>query len=33
VDEQKALGFLKGDIDIKGHSDLSVISEAAQRMK
>jgi hypothetical protein len=25
--------FLKGDIDIKGHSDLSVISEAAQRMK
>ena len=33
VDEQKALGFLKGDIDIKGHSDLSVISEAAQRLK
>ena len=33
VDEQKALGFLKSDIDIKGHSDLSVISEAAQRLK
>jgi NitT/TauT family transport system substrate-binding protein len=33
VDEQKALGFLKGDIDIKGHSDLTLISEAAQRLK
>ena len=33
VDEQKTLGFLKGGIDIKGHSDLSLISEAAQRLK
>ena len=33
VDEQKTLGFLKDNIDIKGHSDLSVISEAAQRLK
>jgi sulfonate transport system substrate-binding protein len=33
VDEQKALGFLKGSIDIKEHSDLSLIAEAAQRLK
>jgi sulfonate transport system substrate-binding protein len=33
VDEQKALGFLKGGIDIKGHSDLSLITQAAQRLK
>jgi sulfonate transport system substrate-binding protein len=33
VDEQKALGFLKGDVDIKQHSDLSLITQAAQRLK
>jgi NitT/TauT family transport system substrate-binding protein len=33
VDEQKTLGFLKGNLDIKGHSDLSLITEAAQRLK
>jgi NitT/TauT family transport system substrate-binding protein len=33
VDEQKALGFLKGGIDIKQHSDLSLITQAAQRLK
>jgi NitT/TauT family transport system substrate-binding protein len=33
VDEQKTLGFLKGSLDIKGHSDLSLITEAAQRLK
>lgn len=30
---QKELGFLKGDVDVKKHADLSLIQEAAARLK
>jgi ABC-type nitrate/sulfonate/bicarbonate transport system substrate-binding protein len=33
VDLQRELGFLKGPIDVRKHSDLSVVREAAARVK
>ena len=30
---QKELGFLKGDVDVKSHADLSMVKEAAARIK
>ena len=30
---QKELGFLKGDVDVKAHADLSLVEEAAKRLK
>jgi NitT/TauT family transport system substrate-binding protein len=30
---QKELGFIKGDIDVKTHADLSLVEEAAKRLK
>jgi sulfonate transport system substrate-binding protein len=30
---QKELGFLKGDVDVKSHADLSMVKEAAARVK
>ena len=30
---QKELGFLKTDIDVKTYSDLSLVEEAAKRLK
>ncbi len=33
VDMTKALGFVNASVDVKAHSDLSLIEEAAQRLK
>jgi NitT/TauT family transport system substrate-binding protein len=33
LDTQKSLGFLNADIDVKQHSDLSMVTEAAARIK
>jgi sulfonate transport system substrate-binding protein len=33
VDIQKDLGFLKSGFDVKAHADLSIVAEAAQRLK
>ena len=33
VDMTRDLGFAKGSLDVKGHSDLSLIKEAASRLK
>jgi sulfonate transport system substrate-binding protein len=33
VDLQRELGFLKGAVDIKKHADLSIVEEAASRLK
>jgi NitT/TauT family transport system substrate-binding protein len=30
---QKELGFIKSDIDVKKYSDLSLVEEAAKRVK
>ena len=30
---QKDLGFIRGDIDVKTHADLSIVEEAAKRLK
>jgi len=32
LDQQKELGFLKGKIDVKKYSDLSMVEEAAKRL-
>jgi NitT/TauT family transport system substrate-binding protein len=33
IDTQKQLGFLKSDFDVKKYSDLSIVEEAAKRLK
>jgi sulfonate transport system substrate-binding protein len=33
IDVQRDLGFLKGPIDIQKYADLSLVKEAAQRVK
>jgi sulfonate transport system substrate-binding protein len=33
VDVTKALGFVQASIDVKAHSDLSLIEEAAKRLQ
>jgi sulfonate transport system substrate-binding protein len=33
IDTQKQLGFLKSDFDVKKYADLSIVGEAAQRLK
>jgi len=33
VDLVKDLGFVKASVDIKKHSDLSIVEEAAKRLK
>ncbi len=33
VDMTKDLGFVKASFDVKAHSDLSLIEEAAKRLK
>ena len=33
IDVQRELGFLKGPIDIQKYADLSIVKEAAQRLK
>ena len=33
VDLMKDLGFIKASVDVKSHSDLSLVQEAAQRLK
>jgi hypothetical protein len=33
VDAQRELGFLKADLDIRKYADLSVVEEAAARLK
>jgi hypothetical protein len=33
VDMTRELGFARGSVDVKAHSDLSLIKEAASRLK
>jgi NitT/TauT family transport system substrate-binding protein len=33
IDTQQELGFLKAKFDVKAHSDLSLVEEAARRLK
>jgi hypothetical protein len=33
VDMTRDLGFARGSLDVKAHSDLSLIKEAASRLK
>jgi sulfonate transport system substrate-binding protein len=33
LQEQRALGFLKADVDVKAHADLSIVQEAARQVK
>jgi NitT/TauT family transport system substrate-binding protein len=33
VDMTRDLGFVRGSIDIKKHSDLSIVQEAAKRLQ
>jgi len=33
IDVQRDLGFLKGPIDVQKYTDLSIVREAAQRLK
>jgi NitT/TauT family transport system substrate-binding protein len=33
IDVQRDLGFLKGPIDVQKYADLSIVREAAQRLK
>ena len=33
VDLTKDLGFVKTSVDVKAHSDLSLVQEAAKRLK
>jgi len=33
VDVTKALGFVNASLDVKAHSDLSLIQEAAKRLQ
>jgi NitT/TauT family transport system substrate-binding protein len=33
VDLMKDLGFIKASVDVKSHSDLSLVEEAAKRLK
>ena len=33
LQKQKQVGFLKEDIDVKKYSDLSIVEEAAKRLK
>jgi NitT/TauT family transport system substrate-binding protein len=32
LNQQKELGFLKGDVDVKKYSDLSMVEEANKRL-
>ena len=33
IDMTKDLGFVRGDLDVKKHADLSIVEEAAKRLK